>query len=159
MKLGFFFPRKDQCCPYRRRCRREIHHQWRSASLLWRRHLFLLPFPRKRQAQESPYLLLRPSTPRSPHLGPTVLFEEANKGTNNVGVLVNVVRLTNLKDFGTPQFVADKLIQAEKRKYKLDSTRGGVKMIFTAAFVASNKLYLLNIAHLDKLENPPDSHT
>lgn len=45
-----------------------------------------------------------------------MLFEEVNKGANNVGVVVNPVRLTSLKDFGTPQFVADKLIQAEKRK-------------------------------------------
>lgn len=48
--------------------------------------------------------------------GATVLFEEANKGSNNVGVVVNPVRLTSLGEFGTPQFVADKLIQAEKRK-------------------------------------------
>lgn len=44
------------------------------------------------------------------------MFEEANKGSNNVGVVVTPVRLTNLGEFGTPQFVADKLIQAEKRK-------------------------------------------
>ena len=48
--------------------------------------------------------------------GATVLFEEENKGSNNVGVVVNPVRLTSLGEFGTPQFVADKLIQAEKRK-------------------------------------------
>lgn len=48
--------------------------------------------------------------------GATVLFEEVNKGINNVGVVVSPVRLTTLGEFGTPQFVADKLIQAEKRK-------------------------------------------
>lgn len=48
--------------------------------------------------------------------GATVLFEDANTGTNNIGVVVSPVRLTNLAEFGTPQFVADKLIQAEKRK-------------------------------------------
>lgn len=48
--------------------------------------------------------------------GATVLFEEPNKTANNVGVVVNPVRLTNLEEFGTPQLVADKLIQAEKRK-------------------------------------------
>lgn len=48
--------------------------------------------------------------------GATVLFEEPNKGSNNVGVVVNPVRLDSLGEFGTPQFVADKLIQAEKRK-------------------------------------------
>jgi len=37
-------------------------------------------------------------------------------GSNNIGVVVNPVRLTTLGDFGTPQFVADKLLQAERRK-------------------------------------------
>lgn len=37
-------------------------------------------------------------------------------GNNNVGVVVSPVRLNSLGEFGTPQFVADKLIQAEKRK-------------------------------------------
>ena len=45
-----------------------------------------------------------------------MLFEEPNKGSNNVGVVVNPVRLSNLRDFGSPEFVADKLIQAERRK-------------------------------------------
>ncbi|MBN8105899.1 PsbP-related protein, partial [Vibrio vulnificus] len=48
--------------------------------------------------------------------GATVLFEEVNNGSNNVGVVVNPVRITSLAEFGTPLFVADKLIQAEKRK-------------------------------------------
>ncbi|THG22430.1 hypothetical protein TEA_026179 [Camellia sinensis var. sinensis] len=139
--------------------------------------------------------------------GATVLFEEPNKGANNVGVVVNPVRLTKLEEFGSPQFVADKLVQAERRKsredtlefrplsktkinyvessftvestkdaeviavsersgkgglrvyefeYKVDSTRGGLKRIFSAAFVASKKLYILNIAHSDKPESPLD---
>lgn len=49
--------------------------------------------------------------------GATVLFVEGNgSSSNNIGVVVNPVRLSSLKDFGTPQFVADKLIQAERRK-------------------------------------------
>lgn len=48
--------------------------------------------------------------------GATVLFEEPNRGSNNVGVVVSPVRLASLGEFGSPQFVADKLIQAEKRK-------------------------------------------
>uniref|UniRef100_A0A0F7GYN1 PsbP domain-OEC23 like protein n=1 Tax=Francoa sonchifolia TaxID=23250 RepID=A0A0F7GYN1_9ROSI len=117
--------------------------------------------------------------------GATVLFEEVNEGTNNAGVVVNPVRLNSLGEFGSPQFVADKLILAEKRKestkdaevigvaersgqgglqvyefeYKLDSSRGGMKRIFTAAFVASKKLYILNITHSDKPESPLDPHT
>ncbi|KAJ7957055.1 PsbP domain-containing protein [Quillaja saponaria] len=93
------------------------------------------------------------------------------------------VRLTSLGEFGSPQFEADKLIEAEKLKEstkeaevigvtersgqgglqvyefegKVDSTRGGMKIIFSAVFVASKKLYLLNIAHSDKHENPLDS--
>ncbi|XVF58836.1 hypothetical protein PTKIN_Ptkin07bG0098000 [Pterospermum kingtungense] len=132
------------------------------------------------------FTLLRPSSwIKVEKAGATVLFEEANKGSNSIGVVVNPVRLNSLGEFGTPQFVADKLIQAEKRKestkdaevigvterpgqgglqvyefeYKVDSTRGGMKRIFSAAFVASKKLYLLNIAHSDKPENPLDAHT
>ncbi|PKI79444.1 hypothetical protein CRG98_000191 [Punica granatum] len=132
------------------------------------------------------FTLLRPSSwIQVDKAGATVLFEEPNNGINNVGVVVNPVRLTSLGEFGSPEFVADKLIQAEKRKestkevevigvaersgqgglqvyeveYKVDSTRGGMKRIFSAAFVASRKLYLLNIAHSDKPESPLDAQT
>ncbi|XP_022148982.1 psbP domain-containing protein 2, chloroplastic isoform X4 [Momordica charantia] len=131
------------------------------------------------------FTLLRPSSwVKVEKAGATVLFEEANKGSNNVGVVVNPVRLTSLGEFGTPQFVADKLIQAEKRKestkdaavvgvaersgdggqqvyefeYTIDSTRGGMKRVFSAAFVSSKKLYILNISHSDKPDSPLDSH-
>ncbi|XWS33128.1 hypothetical protein CRYUN_Cryun22dG0052200 [Craigia yunnanensis] len=135
---------------------------------------------------EEGFTLLRPSSwIKVEGAGATVLFEEVNKRSNNVGVVVNPVRLNSLGEFGTPQFVVDKLIQAEKRKestkdaevirvaerpgqgglqvyefeYKVDSTRGGMKRIFSAAFVASKNLYRLNIAHLDKPESPLDTHT
>lgn len=127
-------------------------------------------------------LLKPPSWVKVEKSGATVLFEEPNKAANNLGIVVNPVRLTKLEEFGSPQFVADKLIQVEKRKestkdaeiiavsersgngglqvyefeYKLDSTRGGMKRIFTAVFVASKKLYILNIAHSDKPEGPLD---
>lgn len=45
--------------------------------------------------------------------GATALFEQ---GKNNIGVVVNPVRLSSLKEFGTPDFVADKLLQAERKK-------------------------------------------
>ncbi|XP_052188565.1 psbP domain-containing protein 2, chloroplastic [Diospyros lotus] len=128
-------------------------------------------------------LLLPPSWIKVDKAGATLLFEEPNKAANNIGVVVNPVRLTKLEEFGSPEFVADKLIQAEKRKestkdaevieasqrlgngglqvyefeYKVDSTRGGMKRIFSAAFVASKKLYVLNIAHSDKPESPLDT--
>lgn len=35
-----------------------------------------------------------------------------------MGVVVNPTRISNLAEFGTPQFVADKLIQAERRKVR-----------------------------------------
>lgn len=44
-------------------------------------------------------------------------------------------------------------------EYKVDSSRGGLKTVFSAAFVASNKLYLLNITHSDKPDRPLDSLT
>ncbi|PHU17148.1 PsbP domain-containing protein 2, chloroplastic [Capsicum chinense] len=129
------------------------------------------------------FTLLRPSSwNKVDKAGATALFQDANKGSNNVGVVVIPVKITTLSQFGDPQFVADKLILAEKRKestkeaevvavsertgegglqvyefeYKVDSTRGGLKRILSAAFVASGKLYLLNIAHSDGLENPID---
>ncbi|KAE9445361.1 hypothetical protein C3L33_22742, partial [Rhododendron williamsianum] len=49
-------------------------------------------------------------------------------------------------------------LQVYEFEYKLDSTRGGMKRIFTAVFVASKKLYILNIAHSDKPEGPLDMH-
>ena len=48
--------------------------------------------------------------------GANVLFEEPDKRSNNIGVVVSPVRINSLQDFGSPQFVADKLINAEKRK-------------------------------------------
>ncbi|MFS7949161.1 hypothetical protein Hanom_Chr06g00568321 [Helianthus anomalus] len=126
-------------------------------------------------------LLLPKSWIKVEKAGATLLFQDPVQGSNNVGVVVTPVRLTTLADFGDPQFVANKLIQAEKRKestkdvqlvsfkerqkgdiqvyefeYILDSTRGGLKTIFSAAFVASKKLYLLNIAHS---QQPPLSNT
>ncbi|CAM8954735.1 unnamed protein product [Rhodiola kirilowii] len=127
---------------------------------------------------EEGFTLLKPhSWNKVEKAGANVLFEEVNKG--------GPVRLAKLSDFGTPQFVASKLISAEKRKestndatlidfrerkgqggsevyefeYEVDSSRGGLKKIFSAAFVASKKLYLLNIAHSDKPEDPIDAHT
>ncbi|XAR62837.1 hypothetical protein NMG60_11017733 [Bertholletia excelsa] len=130
-------------------------------------------------------LLLPHSWIKVDKAGATVLFEEPNKSGNNIGVVVNPVRIMNLQEFGTPEFVADKLIQAEKRKestkeaeiitvskrssgkgdqqvyqfeYKVDSTRGGMKRIFSAVFVSSGKLYILNIAHSEKPDSPLDMH-
>ncbi|XP_057550330.1 psbP domain-containing protein 2, chloroplastic [Amaranthus tricolor] len=136
-------------------------------------------------SEEGFTLLIPSSYMKVEKAGATALFEEENKKANNVGVVVNPVRLRSLKDFGTPQFVAEKLIQAEKRKestkeaqvigvaerhgldglpvyefeYRVDSTRGGPKRIFSAAFVSGKKLYLLNITHTDKPENPLDNNT
>lgn len=50
-------------------------------------------------------------------------------------------------------------LQVYEFEYKVDSTRGGMKRFFTAVFVASKKLYLLNIAHSDKPESPLDNRT
>lgn len=41
-------------------------------------------------------------------------------------------------------------------EYKVDSTRGGLKRVFAAAFVTSKMLYILNISHSDGLEKPLD---
>ncbi|URD78844.1 Lipase (class 3) [Musa troglodytarum] len=166
-----------------------------------RRSSLLLPFPfffssSSSVAASSPplepyndsaqgFTLLRPSSwIQVEKAGATALFEEG-KGSNSIGVVVNPVRLASLKDFGTPEFVADKLIRAERKKestkdaelisvderlghsglpiyefeYQIDSTRGGMKRIFSAAFVSSRKLYLLNITYSDRPENPLDVST
>ncbi|CAL5027431.1 unnamed protein product [Urochloa decumbens] len=136
--------------------------------------------------QEQGFTLLKPTSwPKVDKAGAMALFQQEGKGSNNIGVVVNPVRLNSLTEFGTPQFVADRLLQAEKKKestksaevisagersghgglivyeieYALDSTRGGMKRIFSAAFVASRKLYLLNIAYSDAQEKPLDSQT
>ncbi|KAF3337734.1 psbP domain-containing protein 2 [Carex littledalei] len=127
-------------------------------------------------------LLIPPSWVKVEKAGATALFEE---GKNNIGVVVNPVRLSSLREFGTPDFVADKLLQAERKKestksvelietrerlghgdipvyeieYMLDSTRGGMKRIFSAAFVSSKKLHLLNIAYSDSQDNPLNGNT
>lgn len=44
------------------------------------------------------------------------MFEDSNNKANNVGVVVSPTRILSLGEFGTPEFVADKLIQAERRK-------------------------------------------
>ncbi|MCO5568810.1 hypothetical protein L7F22_022510 [Adiantum nelumboides] len=111
--------------------------------------------------------------------GATVLFEDPQSKGNNIGVVVNPVRISSLSEFGTVDIVADKLLQAEKRKsstndvqlikvderqahggaplyqleYKLDSSRG-VKRILSAVTVASKKLYILNVAYVDTSEKP-----
>lgn len=54
--------------------------------------------------------------------GATVLFEDPAKRGNTIGVVVNPVRISSLKDFGTPDDVADKLIAAERRKVNFLTT-------------------------------------
>ncbi|GLJ21218.1 hypothetical protein SUGI_0388860 [Cryptomeria japonica] len=111
--------------------------------------------------------------------GATVLFEDPVVKSNNIGVVVNPIRISSLKEFGTPQVVAEKLLQAEKKKpstndarlikvdqrpihgdiplyeleYALDSSRG-IKRVLSAVTIASKKLYLLNIAYSDSPEKP-----
>ncbi|CAH8375971.1 unnamed protein product [Eruca vesicaria subsp. sativa] len=124
-------------------------------------------------------LLVPSSWTKVEKAGANALFEEPEKRSNNIGVVVSPVRIKSLVDFGTPQFVADKLINVEKRKestkevevvsvgersghvyefeYKIDSTRGGIKRVFSAAVVSSKKLYILNVVHSDSPENPLDS--
>ncbi|KAK1287136.1 hypothetical protein QJS10_CPB19g00166 [Acorus calamus] len=154
---------------------------------------------------EQGFTLLRPCLyVKVDKAGAAVLFEDEVARGNNIGVVVSPVRIDSLREFGTPEFVAEKLIQAEKRKarfmfrmaayhvirrqrpagkyqdaevigvaersgkegtpiyefeYVLDSTRGGMKRIFSAAFMASKKLYLLNITHSDRPESPLGART
>nr|ADE76588.1 unknown [Picea sitchensis] len=126
------------------------------------------------------FTLLKPSDwNKVDKAGATVLFEDPDVRTNNIGVVVNPVRISSLKDFGTPQDVADKLLKAERKKpstndvqliriaekaihgdiplyeleYSLDSSRG-IKRVLSAVTVASKKLYLLNISYSDSPDKP-----
>lgn len=126
------------------------------------------------------FILLKPTQwTKVEKAGATVLFEDPQSKGNNVGVVVNPVRIKSLSEFGTVDIVADKLLQAEKRKpstndvqlikanerqahggaplyqleYKLDSSRG-IKRILSAVTVASKKLYILNVAYADTSEKP-----
>lgn len=54
---------------------------------------------------------------------------------------------------------SQKGLQVYEFEYKVDSSRGGLKRIFSAAFVASRKLYLLNINYSNKQESPLDNYT
>ncbi|GER39917.1 PsbP domain-containing protein 2 [Striga asiatica] len=140
----------------------------------------MLELDRYTDAKEGFTVLVPSSWVKVDKAGASVLFEEAKKKANSVGVVVSPTRISSVGEFGTPQFVADKLIQAERRKestkeaevilvserqsqeglqvfefeYKVDSTRGGPKRVFSAAFVKSKRLYLLNITHSDGLDNP-----
>ena len=54
--------------------------------------------------------------PKVDKAGATALFVREKNKSDTIGVVVSPVRLSSLKDFGTPDFVAEKLIQAERRK-------------------------------------------
>ncbi|CAA6660409.1 unnamed protein product [Spirodela intermedia] len=129
--------------------------------------------------KEEGFSLLRPSSwVKVDKAGATALFVSEKNKNDTIGVVVNPVRLSSLKDFGTPEFVAEKLIQAERRKHKgcpdgdccregglqrlpvfefeytVDSSRGGLKRIFSAVLVDASKLYVLNITSSDTPESP-----
>ncbi|KAH7439047.1 hypothetical protein KP509_04G042500 [Ceratopteris richardii] len=126
------------------------------------------------------FSLLKPTSwSKIEKAGASVLFEDPESKGNNVGVVVNPVRISSLRDFGNVEIVANKLLQAEKKKgttndvqliktserqanrgvplyqleYKLDSARG-IKRILSAVTVASKKLYILNVAYADSPDKP-----
>ncbi|CAI0405262.1 unnamed protein product [Linum tenue] len=101
---------------------------------IWSRTAILaneeLKLERYMDPQQQGFTLLKPPTyTKEEKAGATVLFEEMKKASNNVGVVVNPVRLNTLTEFGTPEFVADKLIQGEKRKLKLTSLLGNAALV------------------------------
>eukprot|EP00245_Coleochaete_scutata_P012041 TRINITY_DN4581_c1_g1_i1.p1 TRINITY_DN4581_c1_g1~~TRINITY_DN4581_c1_g1_i1.p1 ORF type:complete len:286 (+),score=53.84 TRINITY_DN4581_c1_g1_i1:73-858(+) len=111
--------------------------------------------------------------------GATVLFEDPNKKSSTVGIVVLPVRISSLKDFGGIDVVAERLVEVEKKKqstqeakilqlderdvregvplyaidYTVDSTRG-IKRFLTAVTIAQKKLYILNIAFKDSPAEP-----
>lgn len=78
-------------------------------------------------------------------------------------ILINLLALQDSTKDAQVLSVAQRLghsgLPVYEFEYKVDSTRGGMKRIFSAAFVASRKLYLLNIAYSDNPDNPLDGKT
>ncbi|EFJ29374.1 hypothetical protein SELMODRAFT_91861 [Selaginella moellendorffii] len=120
--------------------------------------------------------------------GATVLFEDPTKKSNSVGVVVSPVRISSLEEFGSPQEVAIKLMEAERKKpstnavelvsidsrrmlipggasatvyeieYKLDSTRG-MKRVYSGVTIASRKLFIINVAVAEGANDTIDQET
>ena len=78
----------------------------------------------------------------------TIELNLIQKSTKDVEIISSSERLGQNGDVEVYEF-----------EYKLDSTRGGLKRVFSAAFVASKKLYLLNIAYSDNPQKPLDDQT
>ncbi|CAI5994499.1 unnamed protein product [Closterium sp. NIES-65] len=116
--------------------------------------------------------------------GATALFANPERRGDTLGVVVNPVRVRSLRDFGDIDYVATRLLDAERRKestksaeilsqrvkelaggiplyqieYALASTRGS-KRILTAVTIADRKLYIVNIAVADSESEPVDLAT
>eukprot|EP00850_Spirogloea_muscicola_P004520 SM000019S05064 [mRNA] locus=s19:735552:736714:- [translate_table: standard] len=126
------------------------------------------------------FALLRPARwEKVDKAGATLLFEDPLDRKRSLGVVVTPVRIDSLRQFGSLDVVAGKLIEAEKKKqstndasiiamgeretgdgvplytleYALDSSRG-IKRTLTAVTIASRKLFILNIAYPDSSAKP-----
>ncbi|XP_020965745.1 psbP domain-containing protein 2, chloroplastic-like isoform X1 [Arachis ipaensis] len=77
-----------------------------------------LELHRYTDSKEGFTLLIPSSWTKVDKAGETALFQDASMGSNNIGVVVNPVRLANLGDFRSPEFVADKHLQAERCKVR-----------------------------------------
>lgn len=138
--------------------------------------LELIPYDDEQEG----FTLLRPANwNKVDKAGATLLFQDPEQKSSTIGVVVNKVRIPTLREFGSLEDVTNRLIAAERRKestreatllrstsrevrggiplytmeYFLDSTRG-TKRTLTAVTIASNKLYILNIAYSDSQGNP-----
>ncbi|RYQ94331.1 hypothetical protein Ahy_B08g089217 [Arachis hypogaea] len=77
-----------------------------------------LELHRYTDSKEGFTLLIPSSWTKVDKAGATALFQDASMGSNNIGVVMNPVRLANLGDFRSPEFVADKHLQAERCKVR-----------------------------------------
>ncbi|TVU18695.1 hypothetical protein EJB05_34806, partial [Eragrostis curvula] len=59
------------------------------------------------------------------------------KGSNNIGVVVNPVGFNFLPEFGTPQFVADRLLQAEKKNLNAKFSRYAIRGLSCSRLAAT----------------------
>ncbi|XP_015936810.2 uncharacterized protein LOC107462693 [Arachis duranensis] len=65
-----------------------------------------LELQRYTDSKEGFTLLIPSSWTKVDKAGATALFQDAIMGSNNIGIVVKPVRLANLGDFGSPEFVA-----------------------------------------------------
>ncbi|RYR44014.1 hypothetical protein Ahy_A08g040394 [Arachis hypogaea] len=78
-----------------------------------------LELQRYTDSKEGFTLLIPSSWTKVDKAGATALFQDAIMGSNNIGVVVKPVRLANLGEFGSPEFVAVSIYKQKGVRYSV----------------------------------------